>query len=150
MKKFLSISLIILILSGVPAVSAQKRNGGSAAAAPRLGNIDAITAQKMKDHLTFIASDELEGRDTPSRGLDIAALYIAQHLASWGVKPGGEDGTYFQKVPLRLEKIEPQNTRFDISGRSYVYGEDFLATLSPAQISGSSFVFAGHGWVIKS
>ncbi|MBC7901100.1 MAG: M28 family peptidase [Saprospiraceae bacterium] len=104
----------------------------------------------MKDHLTFIASDELEGRDTPSRGLDIAALYIAQHLASWGVKPGGEDGTYFQKVPLRLEKIEPQNTRFDISGRSYVYGEDFLTTLSPAQISGSSFVFAGHGWVIKS
>ena len=40
-------------------------------------------------YLTFIASDELEGRDTPSRGLDIAAMYIAQHLSYLGHQTGG-------------------------------------------------------------
>src|SRR3982750_1804861 len=63
---------------------------------------DQIEIARLRADLTFIASDELEGRDTPSRGLDIAARYIAEHLANWGVKPAGDNGPYFQKVPLTL------------------------------------------------
>lgn len=40
-----------------------------------------ITAEQLKDYVDFIASDELEGRDTPSRGLDIAAKFIALRLS---------------------------------------------------------------------
>src|SRR5215207_1702744 len=107
MKKLLSLFLITLAISAP--ITAQRRNGSSSAAlaASRFGNTDGVTANQLKEHLTFIASDELEGRDTPSRGLDIAAMYLAQHLSSWGIKPAGDNGTFFQKVPLRLNKIEP-------------------------------------------
>lgn len=156
MKRILAIVLLLFVLSGVPAATAQTRNarGSSVAfvstAAARFGNIDGITARQMKEYLTFIASDELEGRDTPSRGLDIAALYIAQHLASWGIKPAGDNGTYFQKFPLRLEKGDRQKMKLVLNGRPFNYGEDFLASFSPANIAPSNLVFAGNGWVIKS
>ncbi len=53
------------------------------------GNADSITEEELKVYLNFLASDQLEGRNLPSRGYDIAALYIASHLAEWGLKPGG-------------------------------------------------------------
>ena len=53
------------------------------------GNSDAITGDELKIYDYFLASDELEGRNFPSRGYDTAALYVASHLAEWGLKPGG-------------------------------------------------------------
>src|SRR5580704_3829422 len=57
--------------------------------AARYGNADAITEEEMKIYDYFLASDQLEGRNFPSRGYDTAALYVASHLAEWGLKPGG-------------------------------------------------------------
>ena len=151
MKKILSILLITFTLFSP--LAAQRRNGSSAAAttpAARFGNVDGVTARQLKEHLTFIASDELEGRDTPSRGLDIAAMYIAQHLSAWGIKPAGDNGTYFQKFPLRRDKIDLDNTRISLNNQSYAYGHDFLTSLTAANISNANIVFAGNGWVIKS
>src|SRR5438105_58700 len=56
---------------------------------PTYGNADAITEDELKVYLYFLASDQLEGRNFPSRGYDTAALYVASHLAEWGLKPGG-------------------------------------------------------------
>jgi hypothetical protein len=149
MKKFLSLLLITFIL--FTPLTAQKKNGSSAAsAASKFGNVEGVTAQQLKDHLTFIASDELEGRDTPSRGLDIAAMYIARHLSAWGIKPAGDNGTYFQKFPLRRSRIDVDATRVTIGGQSYAYGQDFLTSQSTANFPGAPVVFAGYGWVLKS
>ena len=54
-----------------------------------------VTAEGLKGHLSFLASDALEGRRTPSRGLDIAAEYIAAQFRRAGLEPAGDDG-YFQ------------------------------------------------------
>src|SRR6266851_2858220 len=54
-----------------------------------------VSADSMRGHLSFIASDALEGRNTPSRGLDIAAEYIAAQFRRAGLEPVGDDG-YFQ------------------------------------------------------
>src|SRR5689334_25091510 len=54
-----------------------------------------ISADSLRGHLSFIASDALEGRNTPSRGLDIAAEYIAAQFRRAGLEPAGDDG-YFQ------------------------------------------------------
>jgi hypothetical protein len=157
MKNFLAFILVLFVFSGAPslAVNAQTKAKNvkttAAATAPRFGNTDGVTAQQMKDHLTFIASDELEGRDTPSRGLDIAAMYIAQHLKTWGVKPAGDNGTYFQKFPLRRVKIDPQGTRLTLNGQTFNYGEDFISSgYIPGNISDSNIVYASHGWVVKA
>jgi Peptidase family M28 len=60
---------------------------------------DRISADSLRGHLSFIASDALEGRDTPSRGLDLAAEYIAAQFRRAGLEPAGDDG-YFQTATL--------------------------------------------------
>jgi hypothetical protein len=57
--------------------------------------LDRISADSLRGHLSFIASDALEGRNTPSRGLDIAAEYIAAQFRRAGLE-GPIDGGYFQ------------------------------------------------------
>ncbi len=148
MKKFLTLFLITLILYAP--ISAQRRNGsGASPAAARYGNVDAISARQMKEHLSFIASDELEGRDTPSRGLDIAALYIAQHLGTYGLKPAGDNGTYFQKFPLKRHRVDAEKSKLSLNGRKFDFGVDFLSAFNAGSVSGS-LVYGSHGWVIKS
>ena len=58
-----------------------------------------ISSDSLRGNLSFIASDLLEGRDTPSRGLDLAALYIAAQFRRAGLEPAGDDG-YFQTAKM--------------------------------------------------
>src|SRR5262245_27069405 len=134
------ISALMLISAAVAA----HRNDGSAR-----GNIEGVTAAQMKDYLTLIASDEMEGRDTPSRGLDLTAKYLASQLSRWGLKPAGDAGSYFQRIALRRSKIEAQRTFAEIKGEPFNYGEDFLASLYAGSVSGQ-LVYVGQGWVLRS
>ena len=86
---------------------------------PGLEGAHLITAERLKAQLTFIASDELEGRETGSRGEKLAALYIAQQFEQMGLTPMGDSGSYFQHYPLlrltvdtlsRLETSTPLGT----------------------------------------
>src|SRR5580704_2468314 len=61
--------------------------------------IDHISAQSLRGHLSFLASDLLEGRATPSRGLDLAAEYIAAQFRRAGLEPVVDDW-YFQTATL--------------------------------------------------
>src|SRR5689334_25099843 len=64
-----------------------------------------ISADSLRGHLSFIASDALEGRGTPSRGLDIAAEYIAAQFRRAGLEPVGDDG-YFQTTTMQPKGAE--------------------------------------------
>lgn len=152
-KLFLSLILVIgLLVSSSPAIATQRKNpkaSKSSTQAPNHGNANFITTAQLKDYLDFIASDELEGRDTPSKGLDVAARFIATNLSRWGLKPGGDNGTFFQKMPMRRDKIKPKETFLEINGERFKYGEDFFS--NPASGSATtSAVYVGHGWLIKS
>ena len=57
-----------------------------------------IGVDELKAWLSYIASDELQGRETYSAGLGLAAGYIQEHLRAWGANPVGDDGTYLQVV----------------------------------------------------
>jgi hypothetical protein len=61
------------------------------------GGVGSISADSLRPWLTYLASDELEGRATFSAGLGLAAGYIERHLQEWGVQPGA-DGSYLQVV----------------------------------------------------
>lgn len=56
--------------------------------------------EEMKEWLSYIASDELQGREVFTEGLGLAGSYIADHLKEWGVTPAGDDGGYFQTVKV--------------------------------------------------
>ncbi|MGB8509310.1 MAG: M28 family peptidase [Pyrinomonadaceae bacterium] len=57
--------------------------------------LERVSADSLRGHLSFISSDALEGRNTPSRGLDLAAEYIAAQFRRAGLEPAGDDN-YFQ------------------------------------------------------
>ena len=59
-----------------------------------------IDPERIRAHVKFLASDLLEGRGTGQRGGDIAAEYIATQFALQRLKPGGDNGTYMQRVPM--------------------------------------------------
>ena len=62
------------------------------------GGITSISPGSLKEWLSYIASDELQGRDTYSAGLGLAGGYIQEHLRTWGVTPAGDPGQYLQTV----------------------------------------------------
>jgi len=74
--------------------------------------LDGIGANSLRGDLSFIASDALEGRDTPSRGLDLAAEYIAAQFRRAGLEPGGDDG-YFQTA--RMAVLDPNFDGFELT-----------------------------------
>ena len=111
--------------------------------------VDQITAAQMRAFLTFIASDEMEGRDTPSRGLDTTAQFIAMNLTRWGFKPAGDNGTYFQHIALRRDRVDVAQTHADFNGQALAAGDDYIPTSGSGSASGQ-LVFAGNGWFVKS
>lgn len=83
--------------------------------------LDSISADSMRGHLSFIASDLLEGRDTPSRGLDIAAEYIAAQFRRAGLEPAGDDG-YFQTANWGLAARDMSGFRMAFAGTGSAAG----------------------------
>ena len=84
--------------------------------------MDSISEEEMKIYLYFLASDQLEGRNLPSRGFDTAALYVASHLAEWGLKPGGSTAKtngplqpYLMPFELVSKQVVPEQSKASIT-----------------------------------
>jgi len=89
-----SLAIVAAVLVVLPARGADQPPTREQQAA-----IDHISADSLRGNLSFLASDLLEGRATPSRGLDMAAEYIAAQFRRAGLEPAGDDG-YFQTATL--------------------------------------------------
>jgi hypothetical protein len=74
------------------------------------GGRNFIKTDELREWLTYLSSDELEGRSTFSEGLGLAAAYIAARLKAWGVRPGGDGGSYFQRVRVLGVKSNNHST----------------------------------------
>ena len=112
--------------------------------------VSAITAADMKEWLTYIASDQLQGRATYSEGLGMAASYIAEHLKAWGVKPGGDDGSYFQVVKVLGVNVKRGSTvTVTVNGQSKTFkdgeGVTFPANAGGKQVVSGTAEFVGYG-----
>jgi hypothetical protein len=154
MKRFLVVLLLISNIAVLlpPAFAQRKRDKNapvSPAALASQRGADQITAAQMRTYLSFIASDEMEGRDTPSRGLDITAKFLAMNLQRWGFKPAGDDGTYLQHIALRRDRVDAAQTKVELNGQVLTVGEDYIPTANAGSVTGN-LVFAGNGWYIKS
>ena len=150
-------SLLVLSFSLAPLAPralAQRKTDRKAKATPvslaSQRGADTITAAQLKDYLSFIASDEMEGRDTPSRGLDTTAKFLATNLSRWGFKPAGDDGSFFQKIALSRDVIDKAETRVQINDQTLALGDDYIPSARPADLPATPLVFAGNGWLVKS
>nr|MBA3577743.1 peptidase M28 [Sphingomonas sp.] len=108
-------------------------------------------AQRVRADVEFLASDLLEGRDTGSRGYDIAAAFVASQFRSIGLKPGGTGGSWYLQVPFRRAVLDGEpKAMLTIGGRALrlANGTDFsVAPSVTRQVRSVSapLVFAGHG-----
>ncbi|HST92160.1 MAG TPA: M28 family metallopeptidase [Brevundimonas sp.] len=128
---------------------------GAAAAALLAGAYGAAafepSAEVMRGHMQFLASDLLQGRGAGTAGYDVAATYVAAEFAKLGLKPAGDGGSYLQRVQLTTYRPASQGS-IVLSGRGgatpLVFGTDFVPGGSPtaAEIDLSApLVFAGYG-----
>src|SRR5689334_400709 len=102
---------------------------------------------RLRKDLTYLASDELEGRGITTRGINLAADYIAGEFKKAGLKPAGESGSYFQPFtmagavllrPATLKLTGPEGQTIELKS-----GEHF----QPMGLSGSAAVSAGAVFV---
>ena len=112
--------------------------------------VSAITAGDLKGWLTYIASDQLQGRATYSEGLGLAASYIAEHLEEWGLKPGGDDGSYFQVVKVLGVNVKRNSSvTVSVNGQTKTFkdgdGVTFPANAGGRQTVTGKVEFVGYG-----
>ncbi len=92
-----------------------------------------VSADSLRGNLSFIASDMLEGRATPSRGLDLAAEYIAAQFRRAGLEPAGDDG-YFQTASLHVREQNPSGFEMTVTvGGKTIHVEAGQASIVPDQ-----------------
>jgi len=157
MRKVLGgVLLVLMAAAGAPR--------GKKQAAGKFGNSDAISEQEMKIHEYFLASEQLEGRNLPSRGFDTAALYVASNLAQWGVTPmGSTTGTngplqpYFMPFELVSKQVIGPESKATVTGspKDFVYGKDWVVSGGRGALPLEAFdaagnvVFTGNGYVVN-
>jgi TonB family protein len=138
MRRFVLFVAIVAVGSGV--ILAQK------AQTPK------IEPARIREAVQYLSSDELEGRGTGQKGGDAAADYIATQFKSFGLKPAGDNGTFFQNVPMVGVKTLPSTT-FEIvpaTGSSIVLKNlDDYVTNNESQTAmadiDAPIVFVGYG-----
>jgi len=152
-RHLLLLILAALLILPFPATRAQRKadkvRKPAAVSLASQRAVDVITAAQLRDYLSFIASDEMEGRDTPSRGLDTTAKFIATNLSRWGLKPAGDDGGFFQRIALRRDTVDSAQTTVQFNRQNLSIGSDYIPLAHQAAVSGQ-LVFAGNGWLLKS
>src|SRR5688500_7109316 len=123
--------------------------------APPRGGIDSIQVGPLTEWLTFLSSDELQGRATYTEGLGVAASYIAERLKEWGVKAMGDNGTYFQTVRvLGVRNVSKSTVTVEVNGqtRTFTDGEGITLPRNQGgkQTLAGDVVFAGYGLQIPA
>ncbi|HEY8309273.1 MAG TPA: M28 family peptidase [Gemmatimonadaceae bacterium] len=154
-------ALATIILSSAASLSAQRTAPSSDRAVwpdegPRIwapqATEAAITPNDLRTRLYQIAADSMEGRKIGSRGDYKATAYIADVFRQAGLKPAGENGTYFQDVPYGAYSLRSGAPRLTIGKSSQAAGAHWLP-LSPSGATGTGaraslrntpVVFAGH------
>jgi Peptidase family M28 len=124
---------------------------GATLAVTAAGGARSITSQEVKEWLTYLSSDELQGRAVFTAGYGMAVAYVADHLHTWGLKPGGDHGSYVQTVRvLGVKTTSHSSVTVQVNGQSRTFADGEGITL-PKNMGGKHrftidrVEFAGYG-----
>ncbi|MSR61075.1 MAG: M28 family peptidase [Planctomycetes bacterium] len=136
-------------LSASPVSEPVRVTPAPAASNPALERaLASVDSQKIRADIFFIASDELEGRDTPSRGQRLAARYIRARLERLGFQPAGDDGFFdryeLEQSGLDLGASKAWCTRGD-QQTALVFGQDYAFFGAGTHELDGEVVFVGAG-----
>jgi hypothetical protein len=112
----------------------------------------AFPSERFRAHVEFLADDLLEGRDTGTRGHEVAARYVASQFQAFGLEPGGDDGGWFQRVTLQQTVRGAERGSVTITGPQgvarFVHADNALVRMNgrePVQDVSAPLVFVGYG-----
>jgi hypothetical protein len=135
-KSIIPINIVVIAVTAALSASAQD-----------------LSAERIRAHTKFLSSDLLEGRGVGVRGGDIATEYIAAQFALAGLKAAGDNGAYFQKVPLVGVETQPA-AQLTATARGknvpFRWSQEFVGVShrqQPAVKLDAEAVFVGHGIV---
>src|SRR5262244_2807300 len=118
-----------------------------------------ITADSLRAHIRFLASDLLEGRGPATRGDQLAEEYVSAQMESFGLKPAGPNGSWFQSFDLIGVTGHPETLTVGKPAALQRLGEkleltwskDFIAAAGKqnpqSTVEGAEVVFVGYGIV---
>ena len=134
-----------LMLVGCIALLATSHAQAAGDSEPQLQN-------RLRAHIEFLADDLMLGRQPGSDGYNIAANYVSSQFRQMGLLPAGDDGGFFQQVPLRRAYLAPGSAELTFINASGTNPQIFIDQfyMGPALGSTSSdleagLVFAGYG-----
>ena len=106
----------------------------------------------FRAHVEFLADDLLEGREIGTRGHEIAARYVATRFEALGLKPGGENGTWYQRITFQKTIRTDGSASVAITGpggdQRFAHGEHVLVRQNARDASldlAAPLVFVGFG-----
>jgi Zn-dependent M28 family amino/carboxypeptidase len=158
MRHASAFTFVAVAVLTAPLVSAQQTGDLPIPAVPGLPQAAraaaaSIDSEKIRAHVRFLSLDLLEGRGPGTRGAELAAEYIATQLALAGVEPAGENGSYFQKVPLVAVHTNEDKTKFSFVPATgapvdLAYGTEIVCKDQTGQSTAdfdAPIVFVGYG-----
>lgn len=147
-RKFPLLLALACLSACKPDTAPATQTPAAAAAAPAPSSVE---AKRIEADVRYLADDKLEGRDTGTPGYDMAAEYVARRYTEMGLKPAGDDGSFFQRVPLLKALRQEQGAAFSIerngSRTSLKFRDEFLPGLNynaPSHSLTAPAVFVGQ------
>lgn len=117
-------ALAAAALAAAPAAAQAPRTEGPLSFNPR-PTTGAISAQDLRTRIYGLAADSMKGRAAGTRGNVMATDYIAAEVQRMGLRPAGDNGTFFQTVPL-MERGVAEGASLQVDGATLAFGTDFL------------------------
>ena len=110
---------------------------------------DGISGEQLAWDVATLASDQWQGRNTPSPGFDAAADYISARLKRAGLAPAGDHGGFRQAYDLHETRVDTDAAFIEVGGTRFAFGRDFVLRSFMAPLEGPlPVVYVSHGWVV--
>ena len=112
------------------------------------GNALVVDGQRAKAYVAYLSTDAMQGRMSCTEAYRKAAEWAAARFQAWGLKPAGEDGTYYQKVSIRGFDWNTGTPSLKVGGREFLFDdEDYSvsAPSTPGTTRQAEIVFVGYG-----
>ena len=136
-RQFFSQIRVAALVAAAPALLAAQDGNHAASSlplkhAPQPTSAD-ISAADLMTRLYIFADDSMMGRETGTRGHLMSTAYIANELTRLGLKPAGDNGTFFQNVPMIRRAFDEKST-IVVGSTTLHGGTDFIATAATGAV----------------
>jgi hypothetical protein len=153
LKRYISAALLVVFYLSSIALSQQPAAVAPAAALSPIEQqaVNNLKVETIREVVTTLSADEMEGRGTAQPGGDKAAAYLADRFQKLGLKPLGENNSYYQPIAFKDRKFQPE-TSIIAGDQTLKMGPDFFVAppYGGEKTVGGGLVFVAYGLTLNT